>query len=1399
MDSPLFSPVYSRLCDVVPGPDHTPSLIADPMSSEANADSNPPRGDLPPAGPAAEGAPAQAKQIGKYQLVKKLGQGGMGAVYLAFDTVLKRQVALKVLPRDKAENPTLVRRFKSEAQAAAHLDHPNIIAVHDSGEANGYLFIALEFVDGTDLANMVSKRGVLPVKRSIEVIKQATQALQHAAAHKIVHRDIKPANLMIRRDGMVKLADMGLARIIDEGADTSITRTGTTVGTVDYMSPEQARDSKAADIRSDIYSLGCAWYYLLTGSPPFPEGGVTNKLHAHFKTPFPDPRDKNPQVPEAVSAVMRRMTEKDPARRYQTPAELLLELKEIQEGGDRVSNQILSDSPTPATRIGSKRGTRRSESDEVPAGETVEELALPSRRSRKISASQLPVNGGGQRDEDCGEGWAEWKTKLTFYGTAAVVLVALLSGITWRALQMNSTVDSGDPTLTEDQLARSRDALAKQGKSISGSSEAQGANADTLPAPGRVEDKNRRVGEEEGEGEGEEPTKVAGSPKAVEMSPGSKQVGGGNENEFFGGSQGMGPGSPSANRRQREERAALPRWARELPQVPNRQLVVDPGSNEANVYRSVNQALDDLPAEGARIIVAGTGPFPVKPTQIEGRGRVLIEAARPEDRPLLVLLEPEGPAVHALLKFVNTSLELRNVHFAATVSDYDTLPNDAFLHVTGGDLLARGCSFSAHGIPHKSMAALRISAGDAPSSAAAVPATVGKSQSSTGTPSSNDDVPRQKVLVTDCLVRGHKLSAIWSEAPLADLVVHDSLLVSGSAPALHLDAGALTPELVRQRLTVVASTVVSNTAAVDYSHPTGEEWKCSITSINALFGSPAGEPGSTLFQLAVPAGIQARSSLGKNLTWSSTASTAPGWKMLVRVIQQDAPEANLATSLTQWNLLFGKDSGATDKSFPLRSWPATAVIQPWELPVSQFDRATLRQVGVELEVAGGGPPGCAVGELSAPSLVQLDAVAIQGRRPVAPPGLLGSGGVAGTIKVDLNKQDLGAVLASSQLTTGTTVIASGHGVCQTSPIAIRQAWIRLRFMQMPGKPLVLVPHERKQAAGENDAIITVTQGGLDLQGAALNIAAPGYRGALPRWLISAFDSDLVVRNCRLQGSLNDTGNQRKGLVQFRRLESPTAPQARPFQAEPLAYLWLEDCQLVGNGRLIDADVAQRVVHLRRSIALSRNTVLNLVLSESAGLEGTVDLSQCTFSAGETYLALENPLVGGSGQTRLKFFSDRCVFGPNIGVGDQSRPLTLLSAPAHALAGGQLQWWEMLNGYSTDVECFLRDSANEPERQEFTTTWIARWTAPNCLSPLSKVDGVRWAKPIPTKPADLEDVETAQFALHANCLAAVWDGGTRAIGAPLDVLRIPSPQSALQLPTEGRRLTPGRTLNSSDGF
>ncbi|MEZ6048891.1 MAG: serine/threonine-protein kinase [Planctomycetaceae bacterium] len=263
----------------------------------------------------------------KFEIQKKLGSGGMGSVYLARDTELGRPVALKILPKDKAGNPTLLKRFKAEAQAAATLKHDNIVMLYGAGEHEGYYYMVMEYVEGVDVHRLISKKDQLSVKRSIEIVKQVAAALEHIGSKGIVHRDIKPSNLFIQRDGTVKLGDLGLARSLEDAEEAGVTRAGTTVGTVDYISPEQARNSKAADIRSDIYSLGCTWYHMLTGFPPFPDGSLTNKLHAHAVKPPPNPQIINEAVPDGVVAIMHRMMAKRPEDRYQRPQELIDDLE----------------------------------------------------------------------------------------------------------------------------------------------------------------------------------------------------------------------------------------------------------------------------------------------------------------------------------------------------------------------------------------------------------------------------------------------------------------------------------------------------------------------------------------------------------------------------------------------------------------------------------------------------------------------------------------------------------------------------------------------------------------------------------------------------------------------------------------------------------------------------------------------------------------------------------------------------------------------------------------------------------------------------------------------------------------------------------------------------------------
>ncbi|MBI2805213.1 MAG: serine/threonine protein kinase [Planctomycetes bacterium] len=268
----------------------------------------------------------RTERVGKYEIVDHLATGGMGIIYKARDPDLDRFVALKILPVEFAKQKTTLIRFEREAKAAAQLRHENIVAIYDVGEDHGTHFIALEFVDGADLQDYINRQCLLDPEEARQIIIQATRALGHAHEQGIVHRDVKPSNLLLtQKEGqlLVKLTDFGLAIRQENDEEFRITRDKTTVGTVDYMSPEQARDSRSADTRSDIYSLGCTFFHMLTGTAPFARGSLPERIVQHMQAQAPDVRRLNKAVPESLAVIIHRMLEKDPQDRYQTPAELL--------------------------------------------------------------------------------------------------------------------------------------------------------------------------------------------------------------------------------------------------------------------------------------------------------------------------------------------------------------------------------------------------------------------------------------------------------------------------------------------------------------------------------------------------------------------------------------------------------------------------------------------------------------------------------------------------------------------------------------------------------------------------------------------------------------------------------------------------------------------------------------------------------------------------------------------------------------------------------------------------------------------------------------------------------------------------------------------------------------------
>jgi hypothetical protein len=263
----------------------------------------------------------------RYRVLGVLGAGGMGVVYKAVHRLMDRVVAVKVLRRHLTDRPGLVGRFRREVRAAARLSHPNIVTAYDADQAGETHFLVMEYVEGTSLDREVERRGPLPVGEACEYARQAALGLQHAHERGMVHRDLKPHNLMLTPAGQVKVLDFGLAHVADRcGAPATPLASGVVLGTPDYVAPEQARDPAGADIRADVYSLGCTLYHLLAGRPPFPDGTPLQKLLAHQHCRPAPLTAARPDVPEALAAVVERMTARDPARRHPTPGDVAADL-----------------------------------------------------------------------------------------------------------------------------------------------------------------------------------------------------------------------------------------------------------------------------------------------------------------------------------------------------------------------------------------------------------------------------------------------------------------------------------------------------------------------------------------------------------------------------------------------------------------------------------------------------------------------------------------------------------------------------------------------------------------------------------------------------------------------------------------------------------------------------------------------------------------------------------------------------------------------------------------------------------------------------------------------------------------------------------------------------------------
>ena len=327
-------------------------------------------------------------QLGDFRLVKKLGQGGMGEVYLANQVSLDRKVALKVLSKELAKRKNFVDRFLREARSMAKLDHPYVVKVYGASSDKGLNFVAIEYIDGKSMQDWIDKEKKLSIGDAIHVIQRCSDALKEAHDQTLIHRDIKPDNILVTSKGVVKVADFGLAKALSD-EDMSMTASGTGLGTPLYMPPEQARDAKTVDHRTDIYSLGVTLYYFVTGVLPFTGANLVELITAKENGRFEPAKKLNPDVPEKLDLIIHKMMAKDQKHRYSTCDEIIADLDAL--GLENPALSFIGEgAATTATRKVEKK-KKAASAARIPAGAVNSAEDAERKRTQEIAKKSAAV------------------------------------------------------------------------------------------------------------------------------------------------------------------------------------------------------------------------------------------------------------------------------------------------------------------------------------------------------------------------------------------------------------------------------------------------------------------------------------------------------------------------------------------------------------------------------------------------------------------------------------------------------------------------------------------------------------------------------------------------------------------------------------------------------------------------------------------------------------------------------------------------------------------------------------------------------------------------------------------------------------------------------------------------
>jgi eukaryotic-like serine/threonine-protein kinase len=1383
--------------------------------------------------------------LGKYQIQRELGAGGMGTVYLAIDTNLRRTIALKVLHKERASNDTLVRRFESEAQAAAQLRHENIVAVYDAGQIDGHLFIALEFVDGTDIHELVAKRGAIPLKRSIGFVKQVVRALDHLHKRGIVHRDIKPSNLLMTKDGTVKLTDLGLARAVDESLQSNITREGTTVGTVDYMAPEQARNSQAADIRSDIYSLGCTWYQMLTGEPPFPDGSVTNKLYAHISKPRPDPRAFNQTIPDEIVAIIQKMMARKVDDRYQSPAELLTDLDNLGSGNKRLEELFRNDpdenssnAATPAhggplplpPRHAPKRGSTK-ETEDVQRAET--ERSAPEYR---MPSRQLPAP-----ERDAPPPPRQMPAPARSTPTPPKV------GLPARQNSRSS------PSSSESDMGRGRRAAGQRGGVVS--DEPVGTRRDPnqpleQPAPSSAwQPLAMQIGmglaglallallawftapywnADRSHG-GTDVTRNPFNPQAVnpeanaadddakkvEKPAATRESAAADKQKSRTASKGAKPVVVAETKRpsSREklaaaisvpgrpaERAEFPGWIADLwdPHLPAssrneaglKSITVGRVGRDPAQVSSLTEAIARLPAEGGVIALRGPGPFLLPAQRISGRRHVIFAGELPQAAQTVGGLANSGGSGDSRPAIVI-------VPSATSKADSGLVANETSLTFYGVDVIAFADEFRGE----SPLRLVDVRSGDLivqKCSVTLVGARVAPTVAfSVSAPAGTADRPA-RLLLDRTVVRGSELSALDADGTFIDCLAINSLFVTGKTPILGLTASTGVPATSAAESHVArtvrffsctgcsdeSSVVIRSSADIPDPPPT------RFHILNSVFGVATQSQSPMIFVTNWPARRDGsgKSAPFKNLSLVSQSLVARGWQDNL-VVGGDIRLR--VTDVQDWGRFWGDTRSTVDyQAAAFAAIPDISAVAP-----DQFKPESSASHDSGGDTA---PSGCDTALLGVTGVDLIRRASAFSRRPAPPAEADDEKTVAGqTVReIDLDnitlpwKGDLAKAINASDWPNGTRFLVRGTKKRASSPIRVVNRSLTVEFVD---KALTLAFEDRKgDSPGDRDAFISVVGGSIDLVNVNLRIE-PSTRASTRR-LLDVRGGNFSIRNCSLLGPQREY-NGYEELIRF------SSGQDRSTAAdEPSGPLFgsVRNSFLSSVRNLCGGDLSSRNLLFENSLLVAGNRIFDLRLPIGS-VPSAIDLRSCTLSAGAEYFHFSSRSAEGIAN-RARIFAENTVFAPPV------RP-TKAAATRAVLIGSaspdflreRIDWWEYASAYSDSIELPGSDAAGQT--QSDAAPALEGWRQMAGPGHIVRSIGGSGAVLLPGDISAVKDVSPNDFRLKAEAQAATWSDTGKTLGAELEpqpVVRKPKRTPTTKAPAS-KSAAPKKSAPPSSGL